>query len=91
MPSKEELLKSLQQVKDPELGRDLVDLGMVRDLKINLEGRVTFTLALTILGCPMRQKMADEAEKVLLAIPGVKEVADQIFPDERGRKEKRFS
>ena len=74
MPSIEELKNSLKQVKDPELGRDLVDLGMVRDLQFNAEGLVSFTLVLTILGCPMRQKMADEAEKVLLAHPGVKEV-----------------
>ena len=74
MPSIEELLNSLKQVKDPELGRDLVDLGMVRDLKITSEGQVSFTLVLTILGCPMRQKMADEAEKVLLAQTGVNEV-----------------
>jgi Mrp family chromosome partitioning ATPase len=74
MPSIEELLNSLKQVKDPELGRDLVDLGMIRDLQINAEGQVSFTLVLTILGCPMRQKMADEAEKVLLTHTGVTEV-----------------
>lgn len=73
MPSKDEILKALEQVKDPELNRNIVELGMVRDLV--LDGpKITFTLALTIIGCPMRNQMAHNAEIVLKMLPGVKEV-----------------
>jgi ATP-binding protein involved in chromosome partitioning len=73
MPSKEEVMKALEQVQDPELHRNIVDLGMVRDLKLT-GSKVSFTLALTVVGCPMRNQMAQNAEKVLKGLPGIKQV-----------------
>lgn len=70
MPSKEQVMNALQTVMDPELHRNIVELGMVRDLKIE-NGKVAFTLALTVVGCPMRNQMAANAEKVLKLLDGV--------------------
>ncbi|WP_054520351.1 Mrp/NBP35 family ATP-binding protein [Thermanaerothrix daxensis] len=69
------LREVLRQVIDPELDRNIVDLGMVRDLTWEAaSGRVRFTLALTTAACPLRHRLADEARTALLRLPGVSEV-----------------
>jgi ATP-binding protein involved in chromosome partitioning len=68
-----EILKALRGVNDPELRRSIVDLGMVRDLVVE-DGRVAFTLALTIPECPLRDQLVQEARTAVEALPGVKEV-----------------
>ena len=52
-PSREEILKAMEQVIDPELKRNVVELDMVRDVRIE-GGDVTIGIALTIAGCPLR-------------------------------------
>jgi Mrp family chromosome partitioning ATPase len=74
MPTKKQALETLSNVMDPELGKNIVELGMVRNLKIFPDGKVSFTLTLTVAGCPMRQQMADDARKALLALQDVKSV-----------------
>jgi ATP-binding protein involved in chromosome partitioning len=74
MPSEKEILAALQQVMDPELGRNLVELGMIHDLVIDKSGKVAFTMALTVPGCPLREQMAANARKAVMAIKGVKDV-----------------
>ncbi len=70
----EQILEALKKVMDPELGRSIVELGMVREIKITETGEVSFTLALTIPGCPMKVQMQRDATAALMAIPGVKDV-----------------
>ena len=73
MVSEEDVRKALSQVQDPELGKDLVSLGMVRDIQI--EGNtVAFSLVLTIVSCPLRFHMAEDARTQLKKLPGVDEV-----------------
>ena len=74
MPSEKEILAALEQVMDPELGRNLVELGMIHDLDIAKNGNVVFTLALTVPGCPLRDQMAASARKAVMAVKGVKGV-----------------
>ena len=74
MPTQDQLIAELTKVSDPELGRSIVELGMVKDLKITEAGLVTFTLALTIPGCPMKSQMERDARMALLSVEGVKEV-----------------
>ncbi len=69
----QEILDLLKQVKDPELKENIVELEMVRDLSFDA-GCVTFTLALTIPGCPMKDRMAADARAVLLEHPAISEV-----------------
>ncbi len=87
MLTKDEVMKALEQVQDPELHRNIVDLGMVRDLKIE-DGKVSFTMALTVAGCPLRNQMSANAERVLKSLPGVKTVAITFgaMTDEERRK-----
>jgi len=74
MVSEAEILAALCQVIDPEIGKNIVDLGMVRDLNISDQGRISFTLALTVPSCPAREQMAASARQVLLGLPGVDQV-----------------
>ena len=71
MVSKEEVLKALNKVHDPELRRSLVELGMIDELSIGEDGVIRFTLKLTTLACPMKNRMAEEARTILLTLPGV--------------------
>jgi len=71
--TEQDILKALSKVQDPELKKDLVSLGMVKDIKIDGD-KVSFALALTTPKCPMRQKMADDAKAALMALAGVKSV-----------------
>ena len=73
MVTPEQIREALTRVMDPELGRNIIELGMLRDLQIR-DGRVEFTLALTIPECPLRDQIADNARAVVKAIKGVKNV-----------------
>ena len=74
MITHDQLIAALTKVNDPELNRNLVELGMVRDLKFTDAGEVSFTLALTIPGCPLKNHMENDARAALMALEGVKEV-----------------
>lgn len=75
MVSEMEMMTALEKVIDPELGRSIVELKMVRDLKVDEAGRASFTLALTVPGCPLKDKMASEARMTLMALPGITDVS----------------
>ena len=63
----EDVLRALSSVKDPELQRDVVDLGMVRDIVVD-DRRVGATIVLTTAGCPLRNQIRADAEQALAAI-----------------------
>ncbi|MCX6031918.1 MAG: Mrp/NBP35 family ATP-binding protein [Chloroflexi bacterium] len=73
MVTETEVRRALAGVIDPELRRSIVDLGMVRDLRV-ADGQVTFTLALTTLACPLRDQLATAARQAALALDGVQAV-----------------
>jgi ATP-binding protein involved in chromosome partitioning len=70
MPRAEDVLRALSQVKDPELGRDLVSLHMVEGVKVDGD-RVEFTLNLTTPACPLRARLEEAARGAVAGIPGV--------------------
>ena len=59
---------------DPELGDNIVDLGMVRNVFCDPEGRVEAEVALTIASCPLRGQLHNDASTRLAALPGVTSV-----------------
>ncbi len=67
MIEKDVVIHALESVDDPELGRNLVELGMVRDVAID-GNRVTVTIALTIPNCPLRNKIARDAAEAVDAL-----------------------
>ena len=84
-PSRDAVLKALEQVIDPELRRPVTELDMVRDVEIH-DGVVAFTIVLTIAGCPLRASFETQVEQALAGVPGVTGVElsfDVMTPDER--------
>jgi ATP-binding protein involved in chromosome partitioning len=74
LPSQEALLDALRGVIDPELGDNIVDLGMVRSATAYAGGRIDVEVALTIASCPLRGQLHDDVSTRLAAIPGVTSV-----------------
>jgi ATP-binding protein involved in chromosome partitioning len=68
------VLKALGQVQEPELGKDLVSLGMIKDLTVQ-NGRVSFTVELTTPACPLRDQIEREAKAAVMSLEGVSEVS----------------
>lgn len=77
MVTENEVLESLRGVMDPELHRSIMDLGMVRELKVQ-DGQVEFLLALTIPECPLRDQLVQEARAAVERLPGVGAVAVRV-------------
>lgn len=83
----EAVRNALARVVDPELRRNIVDLGMVQDLRVD-DGVISFTLALTTLACPLRESIVEEARKAVLALDGAWDVRislREMTPEERAR------
>jgi ATP-binding protein involved in chromosome partitioning len=68
--SEERVLEALKAVKDPDLHRDIVTLGFVKNLKIE-RGNVSFTVELTTPACPVKDQMRDQARTAVAELPGV--------------------
>jgi ATP-binding protein involved in chromosome partitioning len=67
------VLSALRVVVDPDLRRDIVSLGFVKDLAIEA-GRVAFTIELTTPACPVKDQMREQAAAAVRALPGVSDV-----------------
>ena len=70
---RQEVLRELGTVQDPDLHRDLVSLGMIQDLKIEGD-RVSFAVVLTTPACPVKDKMKEWTRDAVLRLPWVKDV-----------------
>jgi len=84
------ILDSLRQIKDPDLHKDIVTLGFIRDLKID-GGNVSFRIVLTTPACPVKAEMESAAKEIVSALPGVTSVSvtmDAEVPKGRGLGEK---
>ena len=74
LPTAEDVLHVLRGVVDPELGSDIVDLGMARAATVDDEGRVEITVALTTAGCPLRAQIQRDIRARVGDLPGVTHV-----------------
>ncbi|HEY2332055.1 MAG TPA: Mrp/NBP35 family ATP-binding protein [Acidimicrobiales bacterium] len=70
-PTSDDLLGLLRGVVDPELGSDVVDLGMIRSAVIDADGAVDITVALTTLGCPLQAQLRKDIRARVGGAPGV--------------------
>ena len=71
------VLDALKVVRDPDLNRDIVSLGFVKDLRIE-GGHVAFTIELTTPACPVKDQMRDQARAAVMQLPGVSAVDVQL-------------
>lgn len=75
---KDYLFGVLENVIDPELGIDIVNLGLVYDAKLDEEGKAIVTMTLTSMGCPMGPQIVANMKQELLELPEVKDVEVNI-------------
>src|ERR671939_530740 len=84
-PRREDVLAALERVIDPELGRPVTELDMVRDVRIE-GGHVAVTIALTVAGCPLRSSFENQVRETVGGLAGVESVElafDVMSPEER--------
>jgi ATP-binding protein involved in chromosome partitioning len=84
MPTKEQVNEKLSAVIDPELRRNIVDLGMVRSIDIHDDGKVDVIVSLTTAGCPIRNHFQEAVVKNVSELDGVKavEVGFDVLSDQ---------
>ena len=84
--TEEIVLESLKQIIDPDLRKDIVTLGFIRDLKID-SGEVSFRIVLTTPACPVKEQMESQALEIVSGLEGVSNVKvtmDAEVPQGRG-------
>ena len=79
--------KALEGVMDPELHKSLIELGMVREVRVR-EGQVEITLALTTMGCPLKDQIVADVRNAVGALEDVKAVEVELteMTDEEKRR-----
>jgi len=77
MPSREEVIDALRVVEDPELGMDIVELGLLYDVEV--EGpKVHMTYSLTSMGCPVGPMIEQQMVEVVEGLEGVDDVKAEL-------------
>ena len=77
LPDREAVLNALRAVVDPDIRRDIVTLGFVKDLAV-AHGTVSFTIELTTPACPVKEQLREQAASVVRAVAGVSSVDVQM-------------
>jgi metal-sulfur cluster biosynthetic enzyme len=79
-PSSETVLEALRNVYDPELGINIVDLGLVYDVEVTPDGVVRIEYTLTTMGCPIGPLIEQQMQALLSNVDGVSDVhADMVL------------
>jgi ATP-binding protein involved in chromosome partitioning len=81
------ILDALKQIIDPDLRKDIVTLGFIRDLAISADGAVSFRIVLTTPACPVKEEMETAAYEIVSSLAGVSSVnvtMDAEVPKGRG-------
>ena len=84
-PTQDQILEALRHVQDPELHRDIVSLGMVKELQ-TANGKVSFTVELTTPACPLRETIETDCKKALASVPGIAALEINFNAQVRGSK-----
>ena len=80
MPTRDEVFEALRQVEDPELGMDIVELGLLYDVEVQ-GPRVKVTHSLTSMGCPAGPMIQEDMHRVVAGLPGVEDVEIELTWD----------
>lgn len=77
-PTVEQVYEALRHVYDPELGINIVDLGLVYDVAVSEEGDVHIEYTLTTMGCPIGPLIEQQMQAYLAQVPGVRTVTTEM-------------
>lgn len=78
MVSPEVVRKALRQVKDPELGLNIVDIGLVYDIEVSEQGDALVKMTLTSPGCPSGPEILEDARLVVEQVEGINSAAVEL-------------
>jgi metal-sulfur cluster biosynthetic enzyme len=78
--TKDDVIEAMRQVEDPELGMDIVDLGLLYDVEV-LGPRVKVTHSLTSMGCPVGPMIQEDIHRVTSELDGVEDVDVELTWD----------
>jgi metal-sulfur cluster biosynthetic enzyme len=77
-PTSEVARKALRAVKDPELGLNIIDIGLVYDVEVDEGGAVHVRMTLTSPGCPAGAEIMDDVRQTILDLEGVMSVEVEL-------------
>jgi metal-sulfur cluster biosynthetic enzyme len=80
VPSKEDVFEALRAVEDPELGMDIVELGLLYDVEVH-GPKVKVIHTLTSMGCPVGPMIQENVDQVVRAMPEVEDVEVELTWD----------
>ena len=80
MVTRDDVVEALRQVEDPELGMDIVDLGLLYDVDVE-DSTVKVTHSLTSMGCPVGPMIQEDIHNVAASLPGVEKVEVELVWD----------
>jgi metal-sulfur cluster biosynthetic enzyme len=78
--TRDDVVEALRQVEDPELGMDIVELGLFYDAAVE-DATVKVTYSLTSIGCPVGPMIQEDIERVVSELPGVENVEAELTWD----------
>lgn len=85
---KDRVIEALETVIDPELGIDIVNLGLLYDVKMNDSGHAIVEMTLTSMGCPVAPLIIEQVEMAMLTVDEVNEVDVELVWDPPWTKDK---
>ena len=80
VPTKEEVVEALREVEDPELGMDIVELGLLYDVDVE-DSKVKVQYSLTSMGCPAGPMIEEGIREAAERVPGVEQVETDLTWD----------
>jgi metal-sulfur cluster biosynthetic enzyme len=80
MPTRDEVYEALREVEDPELGMDVVELGLVYDVEVD-DSKVKVIHSLTSMGCPAGPMIQEGMHEAAARVPGVQDVEVELTWD----------
>jgi ATP-binding protein involved in chromosome partitioning len=72
--TEQDVLNQLNTVMDPELHKDLVSLGMIKDIQVGESNDVSFTIELTTPACPLRNRIETDARQAVMQLAGINQI-----------------
>jgi len=85
MSREQEVLESMRHIIDPDLGKDIVSLGFIKDLRHDEAGRVSFTVELTTPACPVKEHFRTSCEQAVRGLSWVTDVKVTMSAAARGQ------
>lgn len=81
MDLKEKIMEQLEEVMDPELNIDIVNLGLIYDVQIDEDKNVKVTMTLTAMGCPLAGTIEQQVKEAVKKVDGIQDVQVDIVWD----------